>query len=376
MTHTEHVWSIVTPEYPPGSGGVGDYTALVAERLARAGDRVHVWTPPNGTPARTSSAIRVRELPDRFGRGSARALDEDFGRETKDLVVLVQYVPHGFGMKAMNLPFAEWLGRRHERLWFMVHEPLYPFSRGQPLRHDLLAGATWLMLRLAARRAERLFVSTPAWESFLPHAVARSVPAEWLPIPATVTLEDDSARPALAPRPTVAHFGTYGDHLAGPLRAIFSALLRERPELQVRLVGRGSEAFAAELARAESGAASRVSATGDAETRVVLEELARAWVVLFPFIEGATARRTSLMTALAAGAAIVTTEGWCSESIWRESDAVELVPIGRPDAAVKAVLELLSNEQRRVELARRARELYSERFHVDRVVERLRALRS
>jgi glycosyltransferase involved in cell wall biosynthesis len=373
MTGEGRAWSILTPEYPPGAGGVGDYTALLAERLVDAGDEVSVWTPGHA-PADGPSRVRVRALPDRFGPSSAIALSNDWKRAPVDTVALVQYVPHGFGWKGMNVPFAAWLGRCPLRLWLMVHEPLYPFATGQPLKHDILAGATWLMLRLAARRAERLFVSTPAWESFLP----RSVPAEWLPIPATVTPQNGqpSAMPPATARPSVAHFGTYGEHLTGPLMEIFGSLLAHRPDLELRLIGRGSEAFRSRLLRSHPGAADRVLATGATTPETVAAELAAASVVLFPFVEGATARRTSLMSALGVGAAIVTTEGWCSESVWRESGAVELVPIGQTDPALEAVLGLLANEGRREALRKRASKLYAERFHIDRVVERLRALRA
>ena len=35
-------WQVITGEYPPQPGGVGDYTAQVAAGLAAAGDEVHV----------------------------------------------------------------------------------------------------------------------------------------------------------------------------------------------------------------------------------------------------------------------------------------------------------------------------------------------
>ena len=38
-------WHIITGEYPPVLGGVSDYSHLVAEALAGAGDDVHVWCP-------------------------------------------------------------------------------------------------------------------------------------------------------------------------------------------------------------------------------------------------------------------------------------------------------------------------------------------
>ena len=41
-------WHIITGEYPPQPGGVSDYTRLVAEGLAAAGDAVTVWAPSGG----------------------------------------------------------------------------------------------------------------------------------------------------------------------------------------------------------------------------------------------------------------------------------------------------------------------------------------
>ena len=102
-------WVILTGEYPPQPGGVSDYTRLVAEGLAAVGDEVAVYAPPQSLgPDPAAPGVRVRRLPDRFGLRGLRWLDRELARDRPDRV-LVQYVPHAFGLKAMNLPFAAWV---------------------------------------------------------------------------------------------------------------------------------------------------------------------------------------------------------------------------------------------------------------------------
>jgi glycosyltransferase involved in cell wall biosynthesis len=371
---TPRTWSFVTPEYPPGSGGIGDYVELLARCLASRGDRVTVHAFAAGERAKTPG-VEVELLPDEFGWGTRRALSTAWQALPDDAVVFVQYVPQGFGMKGMNVPFARWLGRQQRRVWLMFHEIVYPFVRGQPLRLDFLAGVTRVMLHQATRRAERAFVSTPAWEPILKHWMRDDLACEWLPIPATIDAGERAPVPE-SERPSVAHFGTYGDLVKRPLERILRALLGRNPALELVLVGRGSETFRAELCAAHPGAAERIRATGPAEPERVVDELRRAWVTVFPFLEGATTRRTSLMSALSAGAVAVTTDAWCTEWFWRRSGAVELVAPGEPLETVQMIEALLASGQRRDELRRRARRLYEERFDAGRLVERLRAMHS
>jgi glycosyltransferase involved in cell wall biosynthesis len=375
-------WSIVTPEYPPGSGGIGDYIELVAARLAEHGDEVTVFTrsPPGRTP---TPNVTIELLPDDFGAATERLLDQAWRRLPENAVVLVQYVPQGFGRRGMNVEFLRWLGARRERRWLMVHEAVFPFSRSHPPRRWLLAGVTRLMLRLATRHAEHVFVSIPAWEQFLEVWSGAEGHPEWLPIPATIGPDPAALVPAeflpspgeaLHPvRPSVAHFGTYGEFLSRPLKQILPPLLARREDLELILLGAGSERFRDELLALVPDAARRVRATGRIAPAEVALELARAGAVLFPFSEGATTRRTSLMAALAVGAAIVTIDGAYSEAFWHTSGAAAVYPWNRPDLGVEATLALLADPVRRAEQRRRALELYRERFRLDVVVERLRA---
>ena len=158
-------WAILTGEYPPQSGGVSDYTRLVAEGLAAVGDEVAVYAPPQGLgPDSAPPGVRVRRLPDRFGLRGLRWLDRELARDRPDRI-LVQYVPHAFGLKAMNLPFAAWVAARARRvapIWVMFHEVAFPFVR-RPLRHNLLAVVNRVMARAVAGAADRVLVSIPSW---------------------------------------------------------------------------------------------------------------------------------------------------------------------------------------------------------------------
>jgi glycosyltransferase involved in cell wall biosynthesis len=369
---------LVTPEYPPDCGGVGDYTRHVATALVRTGARVEVWTAPSSHPAPPEDPFEVHLLPDDFGLRSMRALGVALRALPADGVLLVQYVPHGFGWKGTNIPFAAWLGSRSERVWLMLHEAIYPFLPGQALRHDVLAVATRVMLRLATTRSEHVFVSTPRWESYVTRWGRAGLRPEWLPVPANLTAEPSAAsasnESASNDHPTVAHFGRYGELVARSLTPVIVSLLERNPELEVVLIGRNSERFLSELGSREPRLRDRMRATGNAEPSAVIAELRRATAAVFPFEDGASSRRSTLMSALTAGAAIVTTEGPFTESLWRESGAVELAAADDPQSSVAAVERLLSDPARRAELRRRALELYDQRFHVDRIAARLREL--
>src|SRR5262245_19583227 len=101
-------WDILTGEYPPTPGGVSRYTSQVAEGLSRRGDEVHVWTPCGLEPMEVPGGVALHSLPDKFGPRALRVLNSALRPRRANRRILVQYVPHAFGWKAMNVPFCAW----------------------------------------------------------------------------------------------------------------------------------------------------------------------------------------------------------------------------------------------------------------------------
>src|SRR5262249_42828910 len=157
-------WHLITGEYPPRPGGVSDYSALVARGLARQRDEVHVWTPACAGRRPDEPGVVVHDRPGVFGPRALARLNAGLTRHPGPRRLLVQYVPHAFGCKAMNVPFSLWLwSRRRDSIWVMFHEVRVSWGPGRPVHQLLQAGATRLMARLLTRAAERVFVSVPGW---------------------------------------------------------------------------------------------------------------------------------------------------------------------------------------------------------------------
>src|SRR5713226_5422598 len=114
-----------------------------------------VPSPCNFRFAPVSNNPEVHRLPGNFGPRDLEILESALRRLPRPFRLLVQYVPHAFGAKGMNVPFCWWLSRRPEPVWVMFHEVAFPLSPRQPLAHHVLAIVTRLMAELVARKAER-----------------------------------------------------------------------------------------------------------------------------------------------------------------------------------------------------------------------------
>jgi glycosyltransferase involved in cell wall biosynthesis len=375
-------WAILTGEYPPQPGGVSDYTWLVAKGLVASGDAVRVFAPPFSAGSDASDpGVYVRRLAGSFGPRSLTSLDRVL-RVWRPDRILVQYVPHAFGWKAMNLPFAAWVAGRARRIapvWVMFHEVAFPFS-WRPLKYALLGTVTRVMARLIAGAAARVFVSIPAWGLILRRLCPRVAPPEWLPVPCTVELDPPMqavtaarARYAMASGLLIGHFGTFGSPITSLLAPTLLELLRLTPG-KVLLLGRGSSLFTEKFVAQYPELVGRIAATGTLQAAEVSSHLRACDLLVQPFPDGISSRRTSAMAGLANGLPIITNLGVLSEPQWANG-AVAAIPI--PDSAAMAhrATELYEDPVMRAELGRRAFIQYREMFALERTIAKLRESR-
>ncbi|HVC45005.1 MAG TPA: glycosyltransferase family 4 protein [Candidatus Binataceae bacterium] len=375
-------WRIITGEYPPQPGGVSDYTRLVACGLAAAGDDVEIFAPQCSDHEAGDPGVTIHRLPGHFGPRAIAALARAL-RRGDQARLLVQYVPHAFGLRAMNLPFCAWLYAHARRIGgadVMFHEVNFPFRPGHPARYRILAAATSAMAMMVARAARRTFVATPSWEPRLRRYLGPSTPISWLPVPSNIAPIGDrdrviAARRRYAPNGelVIGHFGTYPANVAAMLTTLLPPILAARGDSTMLLMGTNSESWRGALIREYPGLAPRVVATGTLAADELSLALSSCDVMAQPFPDGITTRRGSIMAALAHGSAIVATAGELTEPLWAESGAIALAAVGDHQAFVTAVIDLMGDDARRLRHACAAHALYAERFALRHTIEALRA---
>ena len=161
-------WHIITGEYPPQPGGVSDYTHEIAKALVSEEDIVHVWTPSLRASFPSVRGIEIHQLPRGFGIRWLAELSRGLRRYPAPHNIVVQYVPHMYGWKSMNLAFCGWLvAQRNRNVMVMFHEVAYPFRAGQPRKHDILAIVHRIMAWIVLRSADFAFTSTDNYKALL-----------------------------------------------------------------------------------------------------------------------------------------------------------------------------------------------------------------
>ena len=339
-------------------GGVADYTALLVEALGARGMVTRLWD--------------VRAPLIRAQLAEALAIEPG--------PVLLQYVPGVLGRRGANIGFCLWLRSLRQKgtdVRVMFHEPYMYFTWHRPLQ-CALAVAQRLMAAVLLRASPVSYLSTERWRHYLAPYAPPANRFITLPIPTTIPpvepAEGSAWRARLSPEgPLVGHFGTFGEHVATELAPALLTLLRERLNTRFVGIGRGSEDFVENLLRRAPDLAGRVKFTGTLPVREVAAVLAACDLVLQPYPDGVTTRRTSLMAPLAAGVAVVTSRGRLTESVWGATGAVALAPASDPAAHAAACIGLLGDERARRQLALRGRATYDTHFSMERTVDALLA---
>jgi glycosyltransferase involved in cell wall biosynthesis len=362
---------LLSAEYPPQPGGVGDYTRRLALALAAAGHDLSVLTGRgNGTapPAeRLQQWASIGGWDWRCWRETIAALDQ-----ARPHVLHLQYQTGAYGMHpAINLlPWRLRVLPRRPAVVVTFHDLLEPylFPKAGPARR-------WITNRLA-RDADAVVVTNAADAATLR---ARRLAPTTIPIGSNIPVMPPAGfwRPAwraalgLAPNETlVAYFGLLAR--AKGVDVLLDALDHlpdQSPPLRLLLIGGSAtapqdRAYAATLqARLQQPSLrERIIQTGHVDEATVSAHLLASDLVVLPFHDGASFRSGSLLAALSHGAAVLTTQPAAPAApgelprLVNETHAL-LVPPGEPAALAAALQRLATDARLRERLSSGARTL-------------------
>jgi glycosyltransferase involved in cell wall biosynthesis len=370
-------WHIITCECPPQVGGVSDYTALLARELRNAGDDVQVWAP----------AFDAKEEPDvhrtlgQFLAPDLKRTSEELDRHSAPRRLLVQWVPHGYGRRGVNLAFCSWVSaraRQGDEFYLMVHEP-YLEADQRTWKRRAISLLQRRMVHTLLYSARRVFISIPAWENYLRRYAPPAMKFERLPIPATIgSNHDPRAIPSIRARfgenaLVLGHLGTYSADLCRVLQPALLQVLAGNPNDYALLMGSNSDRFARELKSQAPDLDDRIYGTGLLANRALSHRLAACDLALQPYPDGLSFRRTSLMNLISHGVAVVSNTGHLTESLWSDSAAVALATTTEASQLSSLCLKLLGDREGRQRLAQSGRALYQSRFDWPNVVATLRS---
>lgn len=329
--------------------GVGDYTAMLCQHLARAGSRVRVLTSQEAGPAAKSGEENLQVLP-RVGKWSLACLPliRRTVQEVKPQVINIQWPTAAYGRSvAVNLLPA------YLRLLFpkvpvvaTIHELRYfkPLTRLRLLPSLALCSRLVIIDPLDLPVISRLFPPALARCRHVP--IGSSLP----PVPKDFNRSERRQRLGFAEQDFVVGFFGFANAPKG-LETLFAALRRlkdSQPRLRLLLMSQLSEqnAYQRRLRRDLNitGLDAITVNPEYAEPHLAAEILACADCAALPFVDGASVKRASLIACLTQGLPIVTTQPARGE-VWEFTDRVNMLLVPSKNAAALAqAIRLLTQD--------------------------------
>ena len=361
---------LITGEYPPLQGGVGDFTRELARALMALGHAAHVITGRSKQPASMEEDVPVHRVIDSWGLRCWRQIAVVV--QQHDLAVLnIQYESAAYSMQVgINL-----LPGRIARAWVKCpivttfHDLLVPylFPKAGPLRRKVVD--------YLARHSDAVIATNEEDRTRLARLQLRSSNPQLIPIgsnvdPARLGEFDpvvERARWRVQPGESlIGYFGFLnlskgGEVLMPALKALIDAGIPAKLLLIGGRTGASDPTNAGYAAQVEQLIASldlkeRVVATGYLDSAGVSRALMACDVCALPYLDGASLRRGSLLAAIAHGRAIVTTLPLFPINGLAQRESALFVPPNDPLALANAIRQVLLDSDLRSRLERGARE--------------------
>lgn len=357
---------LITGEYPPLQGGVGDFTRQLARAMAAVGHDVQVLTTSRtaSSAAGSDGGVTVTRAVGRWGWGSLWAA-RAWAADRKLDVVNVQYQAAMYDLAAPIHFLPDVIGRPCVATFHDLRIP-YLFPKAGGLRHRAVTHL--------ARGSCAAIATDPADAVELERRGVRSVTQ--IPIGSNITAEPPEGYDPVAWRHTrglraddfvIGYFGFLNHSKGGDtLIDALATLVTAAPTARLLLIGgqAGSSdatdrVFAERIAALieQHHLADRVIRTGFLPEADTSAALLACDVMALPYRDGVSLRRGTLMAALAHGRPIVSTTSEAQPGELHDGDNIVLVPPDSPAPLAQALLDLSRDAQRRDRLGAGAQAL-------------------
>jgi glycosyltransferase involved in cell wall biosynthesis len=285
-----------------------------------------------------------------------RSFRRDLDRAGADSVLL-EYNPfsYGRGGLAPGLVAACASLRRspRRRLFLFVHEATVP---PEGVKGTLMHGGQRAQLEALGRLSDRVFITIEGWRSRLPRPRRQGA----LCVPSGSTIPDgrasrDRMREEIGAGSdlVVALFG--GTHPSRPRAAIDAALAKLRQSVEgLSVLNLGASAPA--VGQADG---MRTVEPGMVSAPQLADLIAAADMMLLPFTDGASLRRTTLAAALQHAVPVVTTRGFLTDRLLVDEPAgVAFAPADSPEDFADLAAVVARDGERRSRMSADARAFY------------------
>lgn len=367
---------IITGEYYPQEGGVGDFTRELSRAFHRAGHEIHILTTGNetGKPMREEGLYIYRRIPQWDWR-VYKAIT-GWSREIEADALNIQYQSTAFQMRgAINFYPRQQRQPRLAPIVVTYHDlmPPYLFPKAGPLRQ-------WAVWQLA-RYADGVIVTNEADYTQLTTALeGKTLPAvRMIPIGSNITPQLPKAFDRAGWRASrdiredellIGFFGFQNRNkgIEALLEAVAQLRRRDVPAKLLFIGGRTGSSDATNAAYAAEidaliqrlGLTPYVQQTGFVTPAEVSAALSASDICALPYRKGVNLRHGTLHACLAHSKAIVTTLPAMPTPELRDRDNLLLVPAEAPAALAEALRALWEDPALRKQLEQRAAALAQE----------------
>lgn len=366
---------LITGEYPPQQGGVGDFTHELARALIAAGHEAQVITSAFSgqhlaISQRQEDGITVQRAISSWGMRCWSEIANVAEQQQLD-VLNIQYEPAAYAMHiGVNFLPGAWVQRKVKTpIVTTFHDLLVPylFPKAGPLR--------WKVVEYLARHSDAVIVTNEEDRARLSHLQLSASNLQVIPIGSNIDPSSAGEFDQTAERTrwgiqsheqVLGYFGFLnlskgGSDLMQALKVMSDGGLPVKLLLIGGRTGSSDPTNAEYAAQVEGlieslGVKKCIAATGYLEPPDVSRALVLCNVMVLPYVDGASLRRGSLLAAIAHGKAIVTTEPRFPIEGLRHEESVLYVPPRDPRSLADAVQRVLRDAALHTHLQTRVNE--------------------